>query len=350
MNGATPSLSFTQYSSTDVLKKTLHTWGDFRAIGEDFIFYTGSGFYGTVITTGRGFNYGESASLAITTENPDLAVVLAYSTCSSTPLAAGQTRSSGPAPTPTPTPTPAPGGTGDGSSGAAENSAPSPLEPSIGLDLRGVVGGSTGGANIDIVGLSLPEASTYSLSVFSTQRALTSGAVGGNGSFSGLIPLPTDLGPGTHTVVLRATLPSGEILELRRQFTIASDGTFTSVGDTTVGSAVPVDDPNLASTGVRSSSLPWWALLFISLGLVLVLYSLRARRIVELAEATAFGGRTPWEILSTPIRVPGFDYIPGHGEAGESVSLAEAMQELDVAFSRIIVSGLDSLQARLAAR
>jgi hypothetical protein len=348
-NGATPSLSFTQYSSADSAKRTLHTWGNFRAIGEDFIFYTGTGFYGTVITTGQGFNYGESASLAITTENPPLEQVLAYDSCSATPLAAGARRDDSTPPPEEPEPEdPEPEGD---TSVEAETSVVN--EPAIGLDLRAVVGGRTSGAKLDIIGLSLPAGTTYSLSISSPTRTLVSGAVGGNGSFQGLIPVPQDLGEGTHIAVLRATLPSGEVLELHRDFTIGSDGSFSSVGQSTVGPAVPaVVDPRLAYTGVQSSVLPWWALTSLSLGLALVLYSVRARRIVELAEATAAGlvSRTPWEILSTPIRVPGIDYVPGSAAHSGSVSLAEAMKELDLAFSRMIVSRIDSLQAHFSVR
>jgi hypothetical protein len=356
-NGATPSLSFTQWSSADTAKRTLHTWGDFRAIGEDFIFYTGTGFYGTVITTGEGFNYGESASLAITTENPPLEQVLAYTSCSATPLAAGARRGD-PAPPPVQLEPEDPEAEGDSSAEAqgdssAEAETSAVNEPAIGLDLRAVVGGRPDGAKLDIIGLRLPAGTTYSLSVSSPTRTLVSGEVSGNGSFQGLIPVPQDLGEGTHIAVLRATLPSGEVLELRRDFTIGSDGSFTSVGQNTVGPAVPaVVDPRLAYTGVQSSSLPWWALTSLSLGLALVLYSVRARRIVEMAEATVaeFVSRTPWEILSTPIRVPGIDYVPGSAAHSGSVSLAEAMKDLDLAFSRMIVSRIDSLQAHFAVR
>jgi hypothetical protein len=341
-NGSDPSLSLTQYSSADALKNTLHTWGNFLAIGEDFIFYTGSGFYGTLITTGQGFNYGDSASLAITTNNPSLAQVLAYSSCSSTPLGIGVLRSSIVA-------NPAPGG-GSGGETTAESSVAIPQEPAIGLELQALVGGRTDAARLDIIGLHLPEGTNYELSVYRPNRTLASGAVGGNGSFSGLIPIPSDLGEGRHIVLLRATLPSGEVLELHRDFTIGDDGTFTSVGQSSVG-AVAVD-PRLAYTGVQSSSLPLWALVSMSLGLALILYSLRARRVVELAEAIApeIVARTPWEILSTPIRVPGIDYLPGSSPHPESASLAEAMRDLDLAFSRMIVSRMDSLQAHFASR
>lgn len=303
-NGSDPSLSFTQYSSADSVKRTLHTWGNFRAIGEDFIFYTGTGFYGTVITTGEGFNYGQSASLAITAENPPLESVLAYSSCSPTPLAAGVRRAES-----------------GGSEGPAE-SAPLANEPAIGLDLRAVVGGRPDAARIDIIGLHLPVETTYLLTIYSPTRTLISGVVGGNGSFSGLIPVPQDLG----------------------------EGTFTSLGQSMVGPVVV--DPKLAHTGVQASALPLWALTSLFLGLALVLYSVRARRIVELAESTAPETitRTPWEILRTPIRVPGIDYLSGNATDEAAASLTEAMKELDLAFSRMIVIRMDSLQAHFSLR
>jgi hypothetical protein len=349
-----PSLAFVQYSSAHAEKRTMHTYGDFEAFGEDFIFYLGSDRNGTVITTGEGFDYGASASLAVSNGNPTLEQVLAYTSCSATPLAAGFRRDgSGPPPEDPEPEDPAPEDPEAEGDTSAESETSVVNEPAIGLDLRAVVGGRTSGAKLDIIGLSLPAGTTYSLSVSSPARTLVSGAVGGNGTFQGLIPVPQDLGEGTHIAVLRATLPSGEVLELHRDFTIGSDGSFTSVGQSTVGPAVPaVVDPRLAYTGVQSSVLPWWALTSLSLGLALVLYSVRARRIVELAEATAAGlvSRTPWEILSTPIRVPGIDYVPGSAAHSGSVSLAEAMKELDLAFSRMIVSRIDSLQAHFSVR
>ena len=250
---------------------------------------------------------------------------------------------------------PAPGGGGGSSSSGGGDPGTTSIvpsgEPSIGLDFSGGPGTPTESARASLLGLDLPEGSSARLTLYQPEVQLLDEAVGGR-SWNKVVTLPGGLGAGQYTLVYTVTLPGGEVLALHRVITIDASGTLSSIGENVVGlgPASEIADPNLAYTGVRSSSLPWWALLFISLGLVLVLYSLRARRVVELAEASAFGGRTPWEILSTPIRVPGFDYIPGHGEAGESVSLAEAMQELDVAFSRIIVSGLDSLQARLAAR
>jgi hypothetical protein len=57
------------------------------------------------------------------------------------------------------------------------------------------------------------------------------------------------------------------------------------------------------------------------------------------------GHRTPWEILSTPIRVPGIDYRPGALDAaGSSQSLGEAVKGLDVALSLILASQIARLR------
>lgn len=92
-NGA--EVGFRQLDADSATKNTLHLQGTFRAIGEDFIFYLGDGFWGTVITTGAGFAYGSSASLAVDKENPTIDEVLTYTSCLATPLAAGETRDGG---------------------------------------------------------------------------------------------------------------------------------------------------------------------------------------------------------------------------------------------------------------
>jgi hypothetical protein len=78
----------------------VHDYGDITALGSGAIFYIGSGFFGNVITTATGYNYGASAQFT----NMDTSVTSTdlnnYTFASSTPLAAGQT--AGPPP-PTPT-------------------------------------------------------------------------------------------------------------------------------------------------------------------------------------------------------------------------------------------------------
>jgi hypothetical protein len=69
----------------------VHDHGDITALGNGAIFYIGSGFFGNVITTAQGYNYGASATFT----NMDTSVTSSdlnnYTYASSTPLSAGQT-------------------------------------------------------------------------------------------------------------------------------------------------------------------------------------------------------------------------------------------------------------------
>jgi hypothetical protein len=69
----------------------VHDHGDITALGNGAIFYIGSGFFGNVITTAAGYNYGASAQFT----NMDTSVTSSdlnnYTFASTTPLAAGQT-------------------------------------------------------------------------------------------------------------------------------------------------------------------------------------------------------------------------------------------------------------------
>jgi hypothetical protein len=69
----------------------VHDYGDITALGNGAIFYIGSGFFGNVITTQQGYNYGASAQFT----NMDTSVTASdlnnYTYASTTPLAAGQT-------------------------------------------------------------------------------------------------------------------------------------------------------------------------------------------------------------------------------------------------------------------
>ena len=89
------TLALERFNSSNVSQGLLDTTGTFSAYGDDFIFYQGGGMWGTVITTGNGFEYGASASLPITAENPTTAEMLAYTNCLETTLAAGESREGG---------------------------------------------------------------------------------------------------------------------------------------------------------------------------------------------------------------------------------------------------------------
>ncbi len=79
------------YNSNGTLAQVVHDYGDITALGSGAIFYIGSGFFGNVISTAQGYNYGASATFT----NMDTSVTSSdlnnYTFASTTPLAAGQT-------------------------------------------------------------------------------------------------------------------------------------------------------------------------------------------------------------------------------------------------------------------
>jgi hypothetical protein len=88
------------FNSDGTRYKIINNTGSFRALADGAIFYNGNGMWGTLITTGQGYNLGQSGSWAVTQDNPNNTQLQAYTPPSSTPLAAGQT--AGPPP-PSPT-------------------------------------------------------------------------------------------------------------------------------------------------------------------------------------------------------------------------------------------------------
>ncbi len=69
----------------------VHDYGDITALGNGAIFYIGSGFFGNVITTATGYNYGASATFTNMDTSVTSSDLNSYTFASSTPLAAGQT-------------------------------------------------------------------------------------------------------------------------------------------------------------------------------------------------------------------------------------------------------------------
>ena len=82
------------YNSSGTLIQTVHDTGTLQAIGPDAIFYVGSGFFGTVITTSAGYAYGDSGTFNSMDTSVTGADASAYTWASTTPLAAGETASS----------------------------------------------------------------------------------------------------------------------------------------------------------------------------------------------------------------------------------------------------------------
>lgn len=78
------------FDSQNNLVRILHNTGDFAALGQDAIFYIGSGFFGTLITTSLGYNLGDADTFTGLTANPTPAALASYAWPSLTPLAAGQ--------------------------------------------------------------------------------------------------------------------------------------------------------------------------------------------------------------------------------------------------------------------
>lgn len=78
-------------NSNGTLSRIVHDTGDITALGSGAIFYIGSGFFGNVISTAQGYNYGANATFT----NMDTSVTTTdlnnYTWASTTPLAAGQT-------------------------------------------------------------------------------------------------------------------------------------------------------------------------------------------------------------------------------------------------------------------
>jgi hypothetical protein len=75
----------------------VHDYGDITALGNGAIFYIGSGFFGNVITTQQGYNYGASAQFTNMDTSVSSSDLNNYTYASSTPLSAGQTAQPAPA-------------------------------------------------------------------------------------------------------------------------------------------------------------------------------------------------------------------------------------------------------------
>jgi hypothetical protein len=69
----------------------VHDYGDITALGSGAIFYIGSGFFGNVITTSQGYNYGASATFTNMDTDVTSSDLNNYTFASTTPLSAGQT-------------------------------------------------------------------------------------------------------------------------------------------------------------------------------------------------------------------------------------------------------------------
>ena len=84
------------YNADNTLAQVVHNTGTLQAIGPNALFYIGSGFFGTVISTSAGYSYGQSASFTNMDTSVTASDLTSYTWASTTPLAAGQVASSTP--------------------------------------------------------------------------------------------------------------------------------------------------------------------------------------------------------------------------------------------------------------
>ena len=87
------------YNADGTQAQVVHDTGTLQAIGPDALFYIGSGFFGTVITTSAGYAYGSNGSFTSMDTSVTSTDASSYTWASTVPLSAGQTASSGTTPT-----------------------------------------------------------------------------------------------------------------------------------------------------------------------------------------------------------------------------------------------------------
>lgn len=218
-------LALERFNDQGVSQGLLSSEGSFRAYGEDFIFFLGGGFYGTVITTGAGYAYGSSAALAVTAENPSIETITSYTNCLATPLDAGETRDDA-------------GGGGGGD--------PEEADATLALNLKVRVGQILAGKEVDYTGEGLMSESEYVLELHSDVVVLGGGTTDSNGTFTDTVTLPDGIEPGPHQIVLRGTDPDGNTLERIAYIYVGEDGTLLAKSF-----RGPIDEADLlASTGL----------------------------------------------------------------------------------------------------
>lgn len=81
------------YNANGILAAVVHNTGTLQAIGPNALFYVGSGFFGTVISTSQGFSYGSSQSFTNMNTNITSSLLSSYTWASTVPLADGQVAS-----------------------------------------------------------------------------------------------------------------------------------------------------------------------------------------------------------------------------------------------------------------
>jgi hypothetical protein len=215
------TLALERFNAQGVSQGLVSTYGNFRAYGEDFVFFLGGGFYGTVITTGAGFEYGSSAVLAVTEENPSVETITAYTNCLTTPLAAGEDRDD----------VDGGGDNGGGDNGGGDNGGGDngggggeTVAPTLELNLKVKVGQLLAGKEVEYNGEGLMAESEYVLELHSVVVELGSGNTDADGNFTNTVTLPDGIEPGPHRIILRGTDPEGNPVERVAYIYVDDDG------------------------------------------------------------------------------------------------------------------------------
>lgn len=81
------TLGLAVYEADGTPRGVIQETGEFYALGDDVLFYLGTGFWGTVITTGAAYPLGSSVDFTVTAVSPTPEQVDAYDSCSADPIA-----------------------------------------------------------------------------------------------------------------------------------------------------------------------------------------------------------------------------------------------------------------------
>lgn len=80
------TLGLRVHAADGTLRGVIDETGTFEALGDDFLFYSGTDSWGTLFTTSEGFAFGDAGDFAISQTAPTIEQVLAYQQCADAPV------------------------------------------------------------------------------------------------------------------------------------------------------------------------------------------------------------------------------------------------------------------------
>lgn len=122
----------------------------------------------------------------------------------------------------------------------------------LALDLE--VGGEYADAGTTLVGGGLAANSKYTLTEHSVPKLLFTGTTLPNGNFYDETALPTDCRPGSHTLVLTGTSPSGQQVSDLVTYTVDDNCIVTAFDPYAAANGAPNPEAALASTGAEAGN------------------------------------------------------------------------------------------------